>query len=337
MAQTLVSDVIVPEVFLPYSIQRTAELSEFVQSGIIQPDSQFDAKASDGGKIVEMPFWNDLTGEDEVIDDENPLGTDKIAASGDAAAIHQRGKAWSVNDLAGMLAGDDPMKAIGNLTGEYWARRLQAQSFATLKGVFAIASMANSLHAIHAATGTTSSANFLTGATFIDAQQKLGDSKSKLVAISMHSRVESALRKLDLIDTIPASESKPEIKFFQGLRVIIDDGHTVETINTYNVYTTYLFGAGALALGNDRRIIPVEGAPAGSTWNLEMSRTALAGSTALIHRRRFILHPRGVKWLGVTQAKKSPSNTELGSDTNWLRVYETKNVRIVKITHNIPA
>jgi hypothetical protein len=35
VTKTIITDVIVPEVFNPYVIQRTAELSAFYQSGII--------------------------------------------------------------------------------------------------------------------------------------------------------------------------------------------------------------------------------------------------------------------------------------------------------------
>jgi hypothetical protein len=35
VTKTIISDVIVPEVFNPYVIERTAELSAFYQSGII--------------------------------------------------------------------------------------------------------------------------------------------------------------------------------------------------------------------------------------------------------------------------------------------------------------
>ena len=66
----------------------------------------------------------------------------------------------------------------------------------------------------------------------------------------MHSATEAALRKLDLIDFIPDSEGKTQIRIFQGRRVVVDDNLPVRAGTTDGlVYTTYLFGPGAFAKG----------------------------------------------------------------------------------------
>ncbi|MFQ8839831.1 MAG: hypothetical protein ACLR8P_01585 [Clostridium fessum] len=46
MAGTTLQDVIVPELFNPYVINRTMELSALYQSGIIANNTEFDALAS---------------------------------------------------------------------------------------------------------------------------------------------------------------------------------------------------------------------------------------------------------------------------------------------------
>ena len=91
-AKTKIEDVIVPEVFNSYVIERTAELSALYQSGIVVKDLELDALATLGGKLINMPFWQDLTGEDEVLSDTDSLETDKITASQDVAALLMRGK-----------------------------------------------------------------------------------------------------------------------------------------------------------------------------------------------------------------------------------------------------
>jgi hypothetical protein len=330
---TKIVDVIVPEVFLPYMEERTAELTNVINSGILVRDAEWDAKATLAGKLQEMPFWQDLDGADEVLSDSGSLTVGKITTSKDVSRNHFRGKAWGANDLARHLAGDDPMRAIAELVAEYRSRRLQAQTISTLKGIFGAASMSDNLLDIHMASGTPTSANYLTGATFVDACQKMGDSKSKLVAVMMHSAVEAHLLKLDLIDYIPDSEGKSLISTFQGKRVIIDDGLPTETIDGRTVYSTFLFGAGALAYGVGSDNSPVEGGI--GTWQLEMSREALASESYLITRWKNIIHPRGVKWLESSVAGVSPTNAELENQANWQRVFESKNVRIVKVRHNI--
>ena len=315
-AKTQVADVIVPEVFNPYVIQRTAELSTLSQAGIISNNPELDSLASAGGKLINMPFWNDLTGDDEVLDDNAALEPEKITASQDVAALFMRGKAWSVNDLAKALSGDDPMAAIGDLVAGYWARRRQALLFAILKGVFAATTMTGNLHDISAISGK----DLISASTFIDATQKMGDAKEKLTAVGMHSAVVSYLAKSDLIETLPDSEGKPTIKVFLGKRVIEDDGCPV----TSGVYTTYLFGEGAIGLGNGAAPVPTE-----------TDRDSLAGDDILINRQHFVLHPRGVAFQNASVVGKSPTNAEAALAANWQRVYENKNVRIVKFVHKI--
>ena len=55
MAGTTLQDVIVPELFNPYVINRTMELSALVQSGIIVNNTEFDALASQASPMVNMP------------------------------------------------------------------------------------------------------------------------------------------------------------------------------------------------------------------------------------------------------------------------------------------
>jgi len=334
--KTNVTDVIVPEIFLPYMIQRSTELSAFSQAGIIERSEEWDKKASDGGTLINMPFWQSLEGDDQNITSSGSFESKKITASKDVAKKIMRGDSWAAHDLAAVLAGDDPLTAVGDMLADYWAQKTQKTALAILRGIFAAASMAdNTLHIHHTSGGAGSGtdANKFNGLTFIDAQQCLGDHKKFLTAIAIHSEVESALRKQDLIDDIPDSEGKAMIPTFQGLRVIIDDGMEKATIDGDPVYTTYLFGRGALAMGMDSYNPDIETGT--GTWQLEWARDAKAHVTSLINRRRFILHPRGVKWTEDTIAAESPTNAELATSANWTRVFDPKNVRVVQFKHNI--
>ncbi len=337
MAKTQIADVIVPELWVPYMIERTATKSRLLQSGIIERDPAFDVSANaEGSRTVNMPFWTDLTGSDEVLNDSGSLTPGKMGTSKDVAAMHWRGKAWSHNDLAKHLAGDDPAAAIADLVGEYWNRRMQAFLNSSLTGIFAAASMATNKLDLHVSGGggAPTSGNILSSLTFLQGKQLLGDSKDKLVAIGMHSAVETQLLALDLIDFIPDSEGKASLKVFQGLEVIVDDNLPVETIDGKLVFHTFLYGRGAFGMGMGRKTDAVEGGH--GTWEVEYSRDALAGDSYFINRRKFILHARGVKWLDVDVAGNTgPTNVELEAAGNWQRVFESKNVRIVRIRHNV--
>ena len=143
------------------------------------------------------------------------------------------------------------------------------------------------------------------------------------------------LQQLDLIDFIPDSQGGKPLRTFQGLEVSVDDGMTTATVDSKTVYSTVLFGRGAIALGNGRDTTVPDGAAPGSTWEVEFARTALNHDSTMINRWKQILHPRGVKWLAAAVAGNSPTNAELATTSNWLRVYEAKNVRMARVRHNL--
>ena len=311
MPKTTVADVIVPEVFNPYVVEKTTELSALYQSGIVASSDELNSLALSGGRLINMPYWNDLDGDDEVLSDINALDVERITSGQDIAVLLMRGKAWSVNDLAKALSGDDPMQVIGQLVAGYWARRMQAAILSILEGVFAAPSMAPNVYNTDVRIDSDN---------MILASQCLGDAKSKLTGYLMHSAAEADLARQDLIDFTKDSTGSIEVPTYLGKRVIVDDGCPVAN----GVYTTYIFGQGAIGYGEGAAPVPTE-----------TTRDALSGDDILINRRHFLLHPRGVRWLDQAVADQSPTNAELANPANWLRVYEPKNVRIVKYTHRI--
>ena len=333
MPGTTLRDVIVPELFNPYVINRTMELSALLQCGIIANNSEFDALASQSAPTVNMPFFEDLTGESEQVIEGEDLTDNKISSNKDVAAIIRRAKMWSATDLSAALAGSDPMAAIATLVAQFWARDTQKELIAILNGIFGTVPVGSSgtppaktrlesnLLDISGKSGTA--ANW-SGSAFIDAEQKLGDAKAQLTGICMHSATEAYLKKQNLIDTVQPSN---DVAFgtYQGKRVIVDDGCPVAN----GVYTTYLFGNGAVALGNGNPVgfVPTE---------TDRAKRKGSGVDYLINRRTSILHPRGVAFTSASVAKtEGPSRAELSDPKNWNPVYEPKQIRIVAFKHKL--
>ena len=143
----------------------------------------------------------------------------------------------------------------------------------------------------------------------------------------MHSNVYQDLQNQNVI--VYEKPSTGDIRFptYLGYRVIVDDGMPTRAGTTDGtVYQCYLFGEGAIALGQG-------GAPVPS----EVDRDALAGEDYLITRTHFLLHPRGVKWAEGSVAGDAPTNTECQNAANWDRVYEKKNVRLVMLEVNLTS
>lgn len=316
------SSVIVPELFDDYVLKQTKEKSAIFQSGIVESNEAFDALASQKAPVVNMPFFEDLSGDSEAVVEGADLTAATLASKNDVAAIFRRAKMWKASDLDAALAGTDPMAQIGNRVAAFWARDLQHELIQILNGAFGATNMTN--HVLDISTGTDAAAYFSASA-FIDAEQLLGDAKTDLTAVVMHSATEAYLKKQNLIETVQPS-SDVAFGLYQGKRVIVDDGCPV----TAGVYTTYLFGDGAIAYGN--------GTPAGFVAT-EVDRDKKKGSGVdyLINRRTSILHPRGIAFTSknVANTEGGPTRAEFAKAANWNRVYEDKAIRIVAFKHKL--
>lgn len=320
---TTLQDVIVPEFFNPYIVNRTMELSALYNSGIITQNAEFDRLASQASPLIQMPFFEDLKGDSEPILESAELTAKKITSKKDVATIIRRAAMWSSTDLAAALSGADPMQAIGNLVAGFWARDMQKELLSILKGVFASTSMADHVLDI---SSLEADAGKWSASAFIDANQLLGDAQGELTAIVMHSAVKSALKKQNLLTTERPSMGV-EFETYQGKRVIVDDNAPYD--NSTQTYTTYLFGNGAIALGNGSPLnfIPTE---------IDRDKRRGSGVDYLINRRTFILHPRGIAWTNSSKTNvETPTRAELESKSNWNRVYEPKQIRMVAFKHKI--
>ena len=321
MAGTTLSDVIVPELFTKYVVQKTMELSALFNSGIVTNNAEFDRLASEAAPIHNMPYFEDLQGDSENVTEGTDLTAKKITSNKDVSTTIRRAAMWSATDLSAALAGADPMAAIGDLVAGFWARDMQKELINILNGVFAATTMTGHVLDVSAEEGAAAN---ISASVFIDGLQMLGDAQGNLTAVAMHSAVKSYLKKQNLITTQRDSNSV-EFETYQDRRVIVDDGCPYSG----GVYTTYLFGNGAIAFGN--------GNPVGFVAT-EVDRDKKKGSGVdyLINRRTFILHPRGVQWTNSSRAAvESPTRAELANKANWKRVYEDKAIRLVAIKHKI--
>lgn len=313
---TRIGDVIQPEIFTAYVQERTTEKSALVQSGIITQLPEFDALASGPSTLVNMPFWNDLTGDSEIMKDDGALTPGKIGSSKDVARKQGRAKAWGANGLSALLSGDDPMGAIADLVADFWVREEQKVLIATLNGAFKATSMSGHIYDVSAELDNKA---LLSGESTVDAAQLLGDAKDKLTAVAMHSLVETYLVKQKLIDYVEVGANDYgipiKVAYYMGKRVIVDDAIGKDEM--------FLFGEGAIGKGDGSHPDII---------GTEVDRDALAssGEDFLINRKLFIMHPRGIKWTETDVADVFPTNTELANGTNWERVYQPKEIRVVK-------
>lgn len=337
--QTKIDDVIQPELFAQYVIDKTTEKSEIMYAGAVENNPELNRLITGGGTVLTMPKWNDLSGKSQVLSDQRAIDVNKITSKAELATLLIRANSWGAHELAGALAGDDPMKAIASRVADWWVRDEKSNIMAILNGIFNITSdsshndLSDLVEDITSASVTKISANAV-----LDAKQRLGDASDLLSMIYMHSATFTELQKQNVIQFIPVAESKITIPTYLGYRVICDDSAPVETVGGTTKYTTYLLSRGCIQRGQGT---PVDLTP------VETDRDSLGSTDILINRQAKVLHPKGISWVGAGQiADATPSDDELanksytsGGETvtrnNWSRVADIKKIGIVKLVHTL--
>ena len=332
MTGTRISDLVVPAVWNPYVLEQSTYANKFIASGIAQNVPALEA-IREGGTTVNVPFWvADLSGDMEQIVEDVPLTPGKLTADNQIGVVIHRGKAWTSSDLSGLASGEDPMQALASKVAAYLANQEQKDLLACLNGVFG-GFASNSGAAFADLTYIPGTLGNITSSTINGMTSKLGDQGSKITAIAMHSAIYNDLLDRKAVDfvkpgdvpSIPvsvfsggsfqnsfASPQEMQIPFFIGRRIIVDDGIAKDGNN----YAVYGFTNGAIGTAEQQAMAT------------ETDRDIFTGVDAMVVRKHFLHHPLGASWLGPV----NPTRAQLATIGNWEKVYQTKNIGIVRAT-----
>jgi hypothetical protein len=336
---TLRSDIIIPEVFTPYVIEQTTQRDAFLASGVVQPLAELNA--TEGGDFINVPFWKaNLSGDFEVLTDSSSLTPGKIQADKQVGVILHRGRAFESRDLAALAAGSDPMAAIGAKIADYIANQRQKDLLSCLGGVFGTLGTTSASAAFFPLTIDGESGDtptVLSPRHVAEARSLLGDQGEKLTAMCVHSKVFYDLVERKAIDYVTETDARltssvtdfvggsiagaygnPTVPTYMGLRVLVSDDVQTSGSGSTTEYATYFFTQGAIASGEQMAM------------QTETDRDILAKSDAMSIDLHYVYHPVGAKW-AVTTA--NPTRAQLETVGNWSKVYETKNLGIVRATN----
>lgn len=332
---TRIADVVVPARFTPYVQQITQEKSRLIQSGAAVVDPVLSNNLNGGGLTFNEPSFKDLDNDAENVSSDDPTVQSTPKKIGTATEIQvrlSRNNSWSSMDLAGDLAGEDPMEAIANRVGYYWTRRMQAAFVATMRGVFAdnaAAPTGGDTHTLNDMTRDISGASFSAGVTnfggsgFIDATLTMGDSMEELTLVMMHSIVYATALKNNLITFRTASDNQGAIQIptYLGREVIVDDGIP----NASGVFETWLFARGAVRIGQGSPKVPTE-------TDRKPENGNGGGQEILYNRTEWTIAPVGHAFIMGSIPAGGPANTDLATAANWRRVFpERKQIKIARL------
>ncbi len=337
---TLRSDLIIPEVFTPYLIEATTQTDSFLQSGVVQPLAELNLSAERGGDFVKLPFYKaNLSGDFEVLTDSTSLTPSKITADNQIGVVLHRGRAFSSRDLASLAVGGgiDPMAAIAQKMAAYVNNQKQKDLYSCLTGAFGSINANSSSSALFDLTIDSESSDtptVLSPRHIARAKSKLGDQGGKLTAIAMHSNVYGDLLERNMIDRIYDNTGAPDsdatggsttrafdgpnvVETFGGLRIIVSDDIPTTGSGSTTEYSVFMFTAGAVVTGEQAPI------------RTQTDRDILALEEAMAVDLHYIYHPVGLKYAVTTV---NPNRTVLETVGSWSKVYETKNIGIVRAT-----
>lgn len=325
MAITQLTDIgVFPTNVSDYITQQSIETNEFWKSGIIRSvtDPATQALLNAGGFKVIFPFFNDLTGSGQIMQEGTNLTVGKVGTGYGEAPVLERAESWGSTDLVADFLGNDPMKLIADRVSAFWDRHYSAALLSVMAGAVGAVS-ANVLDI----SGAAGAAAIIDADSFIDAEHLLGDRRQKLRAIAMHSRTVAVLRKQGLIQYITPNEGlKEKVAYYGDLRVVEDDTMTFNSGT--GVYTTYLFAEGSVLFGEGGVKVPQA---------VERNELINGGQEYLVSRKRFMFVPTGVSFTGTvaTTAPPNATNAELATINKWTAKYDPKNIGIVKFVHKL--
>ena len=238
-----------------------------------------------------------------------PAGTSLEAT----AACPSNAASWVSADLKARMAADDA-------------------AIATLRGVFAdnITNDAGDMveDISNDSASAITSAERISFEAVADAAQTMGDAKSALSLLVIHSEVETQLSKNDLIDYIPDSQGKLTVPTYAGKRVLVSDKVPAIAGTNRIRYWNFLVGANALGFAESPVAVPVE-------VEAEPSAADGMGTETLWTRRQFAMHPYGIKFTDASVGGEFPTVAELRLAANWDRVYpERKQIPLALLITN---
>ncbi len=323
MAITQLGDVVEPEVFTDYMMERSIYKNALYRSSILTPQPQLDTLLDGGSSTFSFPFWqtNDVVGASpsavNQADDVTPseLTADKMVARRLFFDV-----AFNQEDLASVLAGSNPQDAVMESIGNMWDRQTQQVLFAQIQGIIAddLTDDNDMINDI-----TSAGNDKISSGAVIETATKFGDMQGDLVGIAMHSVPYGTLQEANLIDTRPENEQNVGWGTYLGKSVIVDD----TLIDGSSDYWTVLFKSNAFGYGQtDRNYVPTE------LWR-DPSKSG--GRSLLYSRKVMAVHPYGMKYSETSESGTFPTLSDLKLAANWDRVAASvKNMRFVVLKSN---
>ena len=340
MALATMSNLWVPDVWIDGIRERSATSPAVFNSAIVVRTAEMDAIASGPGTSVNIPFFKDITEQDDEVQVENqaPTTTHGITSGKQVAAPMERQTKNQITAMAKRITGKNPVGEMLDMLFGRKAKQRQKTLLAMLRGLCGTYGARNAAAALSAIRlgGTTAEPFDETGldATddqkigpdmFIDVKALFGQLQSELVngLFFCHSNIKARLEKLDkdnFKDGRP-SQLPFSIERYRDIPIVIDDALVRNADNGGYVYDSYLVLPGTVGYGEKPQVGGELNNPVADVASMNMVVDADKNNETLYDRSRFVMHVAGTKWKG-DPAAETQTNAELMVTDSWELVYE---------------
>lgn len=322
MAETHLSDLIIPEVFGKYVVNQIIKTNRFVQSGILTPDPDLGPHLLEAGTRINIPFLNDLYGDpDNWVDDED-IAVNSLTSGKQMGIKFYQTKAFGYTYLSQLISGAPVQETIGNRFAAFWTRADQKTLIKVLQGVMGVENVANSK--VYDQTKISPSEPLFGAKGFTGAIGLMGDLQDTTFgAIAVNSSTYALMKVQGLIETIQPQNGVAPFEAYNGMRIVLDDDIPVDlTDKTKPVSTSYIFGPGAVRYSTNMQ--------ATQTFYLPLKN---GGTDSIIQKRVGTIHVAGTSVKSDFAPAKSsyPTIDELAQPKTWEIVdgIDPRNIAVV--------
>lgn len=323
-----------------YSWKNTPDLAltNMLQSGAVVQDSEIANLISNGSNFFTVPYYDVLTGVEDVYNGVNDFTGSTIAGGTYSGVVYGRMAKWSaksfINDFN---SGADPMAQIVAGVANFWIKARQTRFLGIMSAIFGIAGNADwDLHTLNLATATTTVADVnKVGVTTVNDAciQACGDNATSFTLAIMHSTVANRLANLQLLeyskytDASGITRSLP-IGTINGKTVIINDGVPVSasaTASGESDFTTYVLGLGSMRYASAPVEVPSE---------MDRDPNTNGGVDMIYTRLRECFAPYGFSFKGDPATDVGVPDATLFASASWELKMPAKSIMMAKIVTN---
>lgn len=322
-----------------FMVEDPVERTAFFQSGVLAGgDPRIQAILSAAAVVAAIPFWNPISSDIEP-NYSNDVYED-IATPRNVTTGIQMGRIAFLNEAFGSMSlvkaitQKDPLAYVASVLDNFWARQAERRLIATALGIYN--DNIGVTDAYHVQNDmVTNPGTVFTSDAYIDLQAQLGDRLGVFGVVAMHRLVYTQMQKANLIDFVVDAEQAIQIPYYQGSRVVVDNGMPLFGASGARKSLVIAFGPGAIGYATET---PEDGLE----YDRSPARGNGGGADVLWTRRNWIMHPLGYTFTSATVTGNgtetrpaSPSWADLALATNWNRVAPREHVPLAFLLVNV--